>query len=278
MIYGIDAGASFVKAVSVDSVKKFNSMICPYRELRMTNGDNLDEGSYIIEFRGEKFFAGNIAERESIGGRKPGGISKAHNETLLRVLLYLHQFGSATSKIAVGQPIEGMVEEEKNRIKDMLKGKHEFTVNGETKTLKIEEVAIVPECAAGFYSLEDRPEGTVNTIDAGSTTINYCQVMNDFFIDKASGTLNYGTETNKSINIKNMAESIIAETRNTWNKHDQVFVCGGVAEQILPHLKEHFENISLIQNTKYYTHGVRNYSPQFSNAFGLYNIAKAVFS
>jgi plasmid segregation protein ParM len=280
-IIAIDAGAYEVKGRTRDEVFKFRSTIGPYRHLHLGNadGNEMEAGDFIVEYEDEKLFVGNIAWRECHAIREPRDISKAHEETKIRVLVAVHKYGKTKGNcLVIGQPIRGMVDKDREKIENMLKGSHTITVNNVKKTFYIEDVKVAPEGSGAYFSMEDRPEDIANIIDAGSGTFNYLRVEDGYFIDRKSGTLAFGAETHMEMTEKQMAVAILAEIRGKWNLYEPTYLCGGIAEYLLPYIKEHFNNIQLIKPVLYRTNGPKAYSPQYANAFGYYSMGKAVFA
>ncbi|WP_144550744.1 ParM/StbA family protein [Bacillus sp. X1(2014)] len=280
-ILAIDAGAYEVKGRTRDHVFKFRSTIGPYRHLHLVNadGNQMEAGDYIVEYEDEKLFLGNIAWRECHAIREPRDISKAHEETKIRVLVAVHQYGKIRGNcVVIGQPIRGMVDKDRDMIEKMLKGSHTITVNNIRKTFSIDDVRVAPEGSGAYFSMEDRPEEIANIIDAGSSTFNYLRVEDGYFIDRKSGTLAFGAETHMDITEKQMAEAILAEIRGKWDLVEPTYLCGGIAEYLYPYVKRHFKNIQLIKPVLYRANGPKVYSPQYANAFGYYSMGKAVFA
>ncbi|QOR65799.1 ParM/StbA family protein [Cytobacillus suaedae] len=281
-VMAIDAGAYEVKGRTKDEVFKFRSAMGPYRQLKVSNVLNKDivgsQEDFIIEYNDETMYLGDIAVRECHILREPKHISKAHDETKIRVLVAVHQYGKKSGNlVVVGQPIQGLTPNEKESIVDMLKDIHTITVNGEKKTFSIDDVKVVGEAAGAYFSIEERPEMITNVIDAGSSTFNYLRVEDGFFIDRKSGTLNYGTETDKNITHKQMVDAIISTTKGKWNSSDPTFLAGGVAGELLPHFQDYFNNIQLIEPVHFKSNYPEKHPPQFANAFGFYLIGKTVF-
>jgi plasmid segregation protein ParM len=276
-IIAVDAGAYEVKGRTRDEVFKFRSTIGPYRHLHL--GNQMEAGDYIVEYGDEKLFVGNIAWRECHAIREPRDISKAHEETKIRVLVAVHQYGKTKGNcVVVGQPIGGMVKKDREKIENMLEGVHTITVNNVKKTFSIEEVKVAPEGSGAYFSMTDRPDEIANIIDTGSSTFNYLRVEDGYFIDRKSGTLAFGAETHSEMTEKQMTVAILAELRGKWHLYEPTFLCGGIAEYLLPYMKEHFRNIQLIKPVHFRISGPKTYSPQYANAFGFYTLGKAVFA
>lgn len=276
-ILAVDAGAYEVKGRTRDEVFKFRSTIGPYRHLHLAN--QMEAGDYIVEYGDEKLFVGNIAWRECHAIREPRDISKAHEETKIRVLVAVHQYGKTQGNcVVVGQPIHGMVKKDREKIENMLEGVHTITVNNVKKTFYIEEVKVAPEGSGAYFSMADRPDEIANIIDTGSSTFNYLRVEDGYFIDRKSGTLAFGAETHREMTENQMAVAILAELRGKWHLNEPTFLCGGIAEYLLPYMKEHFRNIQLIKPVHDRMNGPKTYSPQYANAFGFYALGTAVFA
>jgi hypothetical protein len=163
---------------------------------------------------------------------------------------------------------------EKQGIIDMLKGKHQVTVNGFTQNIYIEDVRVTPEGGAAFWS---NPQmGMFRIIDCGSGTINAATIIDKKFINSSSDTFNFGAETIKNKNdMSGMARGIIRNTSSLkWQKNDVIWVCGGIAEQITPFIQLHYPNAVLLTPN---LSGVMRLKPVFSNACGYYDLAKRVF-
>src|SRR5690554_6109639 len=149
MILGIDAGNSEVKVCGEFGVIQFPSDISEWRERRLVS-----EGfPYDIEFeyQGKKGFAGTLAQTEGEFGGTQKGDTKAHEETLLRVLFALRNYSEHEHfKIIVGQPINRHTQEEKEKIKKLLLGNHVITINGVEKRFFINRVEVAAEEASSF--------------------------------------------------------------------------------------------------------------------------------
>ncbi|WP_121609142.1 ParM/StbA family protein [Mesobacillus foraminis] len=281
-IMAIDAGAYEVKGRTKDEIFKFRSALGPFRHLHLANGsdNHLDSGDYIVEYGEEKLYLGEIAWRECHALREPRDISKAHEETKIRALVAVHQYGKEKGNcLVIGQPIRGMVQLDKEKIVSMLAGTHTITVNNKQKTFSIDEVRVAPEGSGAYFSMVNRSDNfIVNIIDAGSSTLNYLRVEGGYFIDKKSGTLAFGSETHDEMTHKQMAAAIMADLRGKWNQHELTFLCGGIAEVLLPYLEEDFDNIQLIKPVMNLANGPKIHSPQYANAFGFYTLGKAIFT
>jgi plasmid segregation protein ParM len=227
-------------------------------------------------------FAGSIAEVEDEWGNGATyGDSKAHADTKVRVLLAIHRYmekycpNATTFCIVVGQPVISHIEKEKEKIIKMLKGRHEFTVNGIKRNIWIADLRVTTEGGGGFWS--NPQNGMCRIIDAGSGTINLVSILNNKHIVKSSTTMNIGTETMQNKNdLDGMARGIIqAATKLKWKKDDTVLICGGVANVILPHIQKHFIGSDTIKPLLKREYDVISSQPVYANAIGFYNLANS---
>lgn len=271
MILGIDAGNYEVKTAGELGLDCFYSDIGEYRERNLKNKHGKND--MVFNYNGRWGFAGSLARFESEFGGTIMGESKAHDDIVIRVLLAIHRYRTSmceTCSIVVGNPISSHTPGEKKRIQELLTGRHEITVNNERKIIDIEAVRIAPEGAAAFWSFPQ--EGVVRIIDVGSGTVNVATIINQRYVDRDSFTLNFGANTTKSNDLKEMARAIITKTYN-WNSEEPVYLVGGVAEKLEPHLKAYFKNGRVI----YPAFKQQETQPKFANSIGFYKLAKGVF-
>lgn len=282
LILGIDAGNNEAKVAGLYGVDTSKTAICGWfeRDVEETFGDDDTE----FEIDGRKGFAGSIAiEEDEFGGGSMFGDTKAHDDTKIRVLLAVNRYikkycpKEYSVRVVVGQPIKTHKESEKQKIKDMLQGHHNFVVNGEQVSYHIEAVEVATEGGGAFWSQPGM--GLVRILDIGSGTVNAITVKDKKIINNSSNTFNFGAETikNKS-DLVGMARGIIQNTSKLkWHKDDLVYICGGIADQIVMNMQNHFKNIVVLNPLLQYKGGVMVLHPVYSNAIGFYNIAKGVF-
>lgn len=284
LLLGIDAGNFKAKVASVHGVDSFKTNICGWfeRDVQETFGE--DDMSFEID--GRKGYAGSIAEAEDeFGDGTRYGDSKAHDETKIRVLLAIHRYmekynlAASSVYIVTGQPIATHKEGEKQLIIDLLKGKHDYVVNGKRRKITIEDVKVSPEGSAAFLSNPNLGNGILHIIDVGSGTVNMATVSEKRFIHKSSGTMDTGIETLKNRNdLEGMSRGIIqATTKLKWKKDDTVFVCGGIANLMLPHLQKHYVNAEVLKPLLATETETVTEKPIYANAIAFYNIAKGVY-
>ncbi len=270
------------KVIGPFGADKFRTNICDWFERDIEETFGTDDMEF--EIGGRKGFAGTIAMYEDeFGNGATYGDTKAHEDTKIRVLLainrYLNKYCPNINRIAVvvGQPIKNHKDNEKNKIKNMLLGEHRIKVNNKTRTFFIENVRVVPEGTAAFWS---RPQdGLVRIIDIGSGTVNAATMIDKRHINTASDTFNFGMETIKNKeDYQTVSRGIIRNTTKLkWQKTDKIYICGGASEGIAPYIIEHYHNAELLIPQFANGNGVKILTPIFANAVAFYNIAKGAF-
>lgn len=280
-ILGIDAGNFETKIFGKGGPMKFPSLIGEYREFNLDV--HMKEYDFIFEYNGKKGFAGTLAERESELAASIFTTSKAHDELILRVLIAIHKYSNDNKfKIIIGQPISKHTPEQKTKMKKMIKGEHEITINNVTKKINIERVEVAAEGAAAYWS-NPVYKGKVHVIDVGSGTINCATLLDGDYIDRDSFTLSFGMETLKNKDLAEISRKIHHEgKRRRWGT-SKVLVCGGSAEVMFPHLVTKFVDVDLLKPkyVKKQDNGgmkAEYLSPTYANAVGFYNIGKVVLA
>lgn len=282
LILGIDAGNHNAKVVGEYGVDSYRTAICDWFERDVVEMHGTDDMEFDID--GRKGFAGSIAVYEDeFGGGSMFGDTKAHEDTKIRILLAIHRYiekycpDVQDVSLVNGQPIISHKESEKQEIISMLKGTHEYTVNGQQRKVTIHNVGVAPEGSGAFWS--NPMDGTVRIIDVGSGTVNAASVINKRHINQSSTTFNFGMETvNNKEDLASVARGIIrGTTRLKWKKTDNVFICGGIATDIYHHIVEHYGNAKLIQPLLQHENDTSILDPVFANAIGFYKIAQGAF-
>lgn len=272
MKLGIDTGNFNVKVCSDSGLLHFNSSLGESRQINLQQVHGEDD--MVFEYEGETGFAGSLAYYESEFSGSIMSTTKAHRDTRIRALLAIHRYTTIYNipdnqfDIVLGQPICMHNINEKEKIKKMLKGEHTIKVNGIEKTFSINRIEIAAECASSYWGSK-QPEGLVRIIDIGSGTVNFATILDKRFIDKDSDTLPFGVNTNKTNSLPSLSRGIAVHLLKKWNANDQVYIVGGIAETIQPHLKEYFPNIEILHpifNQQYV-------SPIFANAIAFHMIA-----
>lgn len=275
MKLGIDAGNYAVKMCGEKGLLHFNSAIGEARDIRLQQQHGYDD--MVFEYEGEKGFAGSLAIYESEFGGSLMGDTKAHRDTKLRVLIGIHRYcemykiDEIDFEIVVGQPISNHSNEDKEKIKSMLKGEHTITVNGIEKTFSIDKIEVAAEGVTSHWS--NPRQGKVRILDIGSGTVNYASVIDSRYVDKDSGTLAFGVNTNKSDSIKSLSRGIATHTLKKWSADDKVLLVGGIAETILPYIKEYFSNAEVL----YPVFNGQYANSIYANAIAFYIVAVNIY-
>jgi plasmid segregation protein ParM len=255
-IVGIDTGKYQTKFVYRSGMGVFKSNLYPYRPLKVEN----EADDFIVEHEGEKYFGGDLGEREGYIPISYKDESKLHKTTLINVLSVLHKIGDTNYKIVIGSPISRRTEREKEEIRRMIKGTHRIAINGNERLIRVEECQVSPEGAAGFYS--EPQKGIVQGLDFGSTTINYFFMENMKFIDKRSGTFPIDAEVR---DYKGIMKGVYSQLIHKFGDNPTMII-GGLAKDYQHIVNNFYPQTFLVQN------------PIMATAIGFYRIAKGIYS
>lgn len=273
---GVDAGNENGKVVG-----KYGELI--YKTALSEHNPDSEEtfgpDDMVIEYNDQKMFGGTIAKFDGeFAGSIMGG-TKAHSDTLFRVLTGIHRyliyydFFETEFKTVVGQPIDFHKNTEKQKIINMLEGTHTIIVNDIAKTFIISKVLVSKETP--FWA--EPEEGLIRHIEAGSGTINLSTFLDKKFISKDSKTLPYGMESTKSKDRKAMARSIIAETSKKWGKNDKIKIAGGGTKELHNHISGFYSNTHILKPKLYHNGKIKVLDPIYANAVAFYNTAVRMF-
>lgn len=257
---GADVGKYQTRIVDgIDSKFVFPSRIIRFDNSKLIR--NLGEKDFIVNYEGQKFFIGNLAARE---GRVPiqyKNTSKVHFTTLINLLCGLHTLPDERFKIVINTPISNKSEKEVLALKKLVKGKHEFLINGEKRTIFIEDVGVWVEGGAGFFS-HPLP-GTVQGFDFGSTTTNYFYFEEHEFININSDTFPYGIENSDEFakNPEAFMEAVYAQLSHVFKPNNKTMVMGGGYEIMFDYVKHYYQKAFVVND------------PIFATAIGLYLLA-----
>lgn len=279
MIIGADGGNKNLKMFGELGELIFNSELGEYRERNLEQTFSNDD--IVFEFKGEKGFAGTLAENESQFSTSIMGDTKAHEEFLIRILLGLHKYTDKTTdfQIVVGQPISKHNASEKAKMKKMLEGGHEITVNDVRKKIHIHRAEVAAEGGASFWS--DPRKGKIRIIDFGSGTTNCASLIDGKYIDKDSFTIREGLNTLLTDDVSGLVRHVCIHALRRWDVDDSILLCGGGAEVVYEEVCKYFSNASLLCPTverNEYGETIRYFlSPVYANAVGFYEIGKKIF-
>lgn len=274
-VVGLDIGRRNVKVYDGVKFVHFPSVIGEWRDLKLKN--DFGSKAFVVEFNGEKYFAGVLAERESEFSRQMLLEDKVHGDTLLLALIALWHFVDGNTErfdIVTGLPVNMHDNENKRRLMNLLIGDWIIRVNGVEKEIKINEVRVAVECGAAFWS--NPRDGLVRLLDGGSKTINFVTMLDKRYVDRDSGTLSFGFDTNKSLDLRQLSARIAGELGKKWTKDDEVFVIGGQADNLVNLLKGYFPKIRKLHTGKWVELDNMVDLNLFANAIGYFNIGKAV--
>ncbi len=271
LILGVDAGNYNAKTAGPHGLDTYRTAICDWFERDIAERYGDDDMEFEVNRR--KGYAGSIAAVEDqFGGLSMFGDSKAHDDTLVRVLLAIYRYqtkydcGGQPVAIVTGQPIIAHKPTEKSKLQALLLGTHDVKVNGKHRRITIEEVGVAAEGSAAIWS--NPTKGLVRIIDVGSGTVNCATISDMRHVNTASSTFNFGMETvDDKHDLATNARGIIrATTALKWRRSDAVYVCGEIASEILPHLRTHYMHVQTVCAT-----------PLYANAIGYYEIARRTY-
>jgi plasmid segregation protein ParM len=270
-LIAVDPGGYGTKYMTHDKLGRFDSIMGEYRERRLEQSFGPDD--MVVEYQGNKFFAGTLARYESEYAGSLLSDSKAHEEAKLRVLMAIHRvITSDHVKLITSQPIVKHIESEKRKIRDMLLGRHVITVNGEKKQFYVDEVNVGAEGGVAFWS---HPiEGKDRILDIGSGTVNGATLDNRRYIDRESDTISLGMGTNLQNDPERFSRAISIHFLRKWNREDQVRVCGYEAETMLPFLHSYFPNAIVLKPKVRMSGQITFEHPVYANVVGLFEILR----
>jgi len=255
-IVAVDCGRSRVKVVAEGQKPfMFPSVLGQYHK----RGYREDlPGDIEMFYNGSGYFIGQLAEREAYNPYRNFDRTKVTKETLLLTLAALWQTGIQDDIFLVMPiPIKNYEDEEERRgLKELLKGEHEVTVNGDTRTIHIARVMIVMEGAVAFFA--HHRLGTVRILDLGSRMWNAATFKDGVYINRESGSFNLGcdmlgkdTKVTEE-QIQTAADTINGEVRRLrWEDDDLVLLIGGGNEAFAPYIQNYFPNAEVVKDGVY---------------------------
>lgn len=279
---GVDAGNYSAKVAGPYGVDTYRTAICDWFPRNV--GETWGEDDMEFEVDGRRGYAGTVAVYEDqFGGGAMYGESKVHEDTKIRVLLALHRYitkyapDTTHVSLVTGQPIKTHTPDEKDALSHMLRGTHEFTVDGVKRKLTVVDAGVAPEGSGAYWS--NPQDGLIRIIDVGSGTVNCATLLDKRHVNAQSRTFNYGMETVDSSDLSTVARAINRNTTQLkWRKDDNIYVCGGVANEILPHLASHLTNVKALVPQLHLAEGyAESHDPVYANAVGFYEIARLAF-
>lgn len=236
---GIDTGRKATK-VAGDRIITFPSAVGTARALRLESKQDYD-----VVIDGEHLFVGRLAE-ESLDRREMASESKLHPETraLFLTALALEANGEPLS-ITTGAPVAQHTPENQILFGALVKGSHQVRINGQEQMLNVEKVNLVPEGAGAWWHEVLNDQGKIcdqalirqdvtRIVDLGSRTVNYLTLLEGRYLDRASGTFNYGCMELEQAegNPEQLARRILADLTWCWpdmRRTNLLFLTGGGA-------------------------------------------------
>lgn len=242
-LVALDAGRNGIKVVRNGSRDYFRAAVAPHRDLNLER--KIVRNDMTVQFGGEKFFVGDIAHEESIGGTQMMLASKAHRDTLILTLTALHRLFSGDDRIFImtGVPVETPEKDEKQRLKLLLYGTHRICVNEQWKTFHIERVEVATEAATTAWALR-RGDAYV-IVDVGSRTVNYATMRNYKWVDIMSGTLDYGLDSVGIMTPAQFSRMVIADLSRRLRTLPKLILIGGMAHVLAEEFKRYTPDVEV---------------------------------
>jgi len=278
----LDCGNNGGKTVGWHGYDYFKTNICDWFERNID--EKFSEDDLEFEIDGKRGFAGPIAEYENeFGGSSIYGDSKAHGDMKIRALIsayrYIEKFCPGTKElyIVTGQPIKGHVKEEKEKIQDMLGGRHVFGINGEQKEILIHDVKVGAEGSMAFWATDLGDDAFI--LDIGSGTVNAAEIRDRKHINRSSDTFIFGTDTiSQSDNYHSLARGVVVNlTKLKWDRKAAVHVCGGIAEKFYDPFKQYYQNAKILIPKYKQKAKIMLLHPVYANAVGGFELAKRIY-
>lgn len=256
---GVDVGRDKVKVQHENGYFSFSSKLGEVRDFEFS--DEIGQDDMIGEYRGHQFTAGSFV-RESDWGGSLMTESKIHEDTVILTLIALHKaFKSSEIGLVTNLPINNHAKD-KGRLKQMLDGYHEITINGVAKQFDI-RCEVAPE-GSGIFKYAGK--GIIHGLNIGSRTVNAITFEDQLKIGRLSDTFDFGMETQKSNSAQGMAKKIAGLIgAMKWHQDEPVYLCGGGAAYIQSDLMKYFSNVRMTPN------------PLYLDAEGFYRIAREIY-
>ncbi|WEG14181.1 ParM/StbA family protein [Pullulanibacillus sp. KACC 23026] len=258
-IVGVDVGRCNVKVFYQSGHFMYPSNLGELRDMEFTDERGKDD--IIGEYRGRHFTAGTIT-RESDYQTPLMTENKVHEDTLILTLIGLHKaFESSEVGIVTNLPINNH-SKDKKRLKQLLEGFHEITLNGVKKSFHV-HCEVAPE-GSGIFKYAG--PGVIHGLNIGSRTVNAITFEDGVKIGRLSDTFDFGTLTNKSKNTLGMGKEIAGRiSQLKWHEEEPIYLCGGGASEVVSELMRYYRMIRITPD------------PMFTDAEAFYKIAREVY-
>lgn len=253
MEFGWDGGRKSAKTAGANGYRdSFDSWVGDARTLKLTNSERSTD--IIITTEGKTHFIGALAKDESFAPRRMMTESKIHEDTriLFQASIARAIPDGTTVDIVTGVPIAQHDPRTKEQLIALLSGVHDVEINGTRKRFLVRLVRVAIEGATVYLTLAKEGNGIVRIIDIGSRTVNFATISNGRFVDRLSGTLDYGMEKLAQTDNETAAAQIAGDLSWRWtDPHDQMFLVGGGALRLGNDLQYHFQNVTIPQDSVY---------------------------
>ncbi len=265
LVVGADVGKYKTKVVWRNGVQGHLSKISTYREIR--DNIKLDDNFIVIEFNGQKYLAGELAEREGQNFLNNPNIYKSNLITLLNLLIELSKLPDTEFNVVLGNPFSINVQKERELLKNLIIGTKEFVVNGKQHKIHIRNVGVCPEGLSAWYapSVSSATYEDCNIIDFGSSTIHCIAIRKKKLVDKRSHTFNFGFDEQSMIdhNYEGLMQSIKSQMEKRWDDGDKkMILVGGKAPEMFKYVRDIYDKSNPVIHNNH----------EYANALGLYEL------
>jgi len=237
---GIDTGRKLTK-VAGENVLIFPSVVGTARRLKLEN-----EADYDIKIDGKHYFVGWLAD-EAYDRREMASESKIHDETRVLFLTALSLMLNSEEPLLItsGLPVSQYSPETKILYNGLVQGRHQIEMKGMRINANIDLIHVLPEGAGAWWDAVLSESGRISDhslmrqpvtriLDLGSRTINYLTLIEGRYLDRCSGTFNYGClEMERPDNDPDrFTRRIMADLTKQWSdikRSDVLFLTGGGA-------------------------------------------------
>lgn len=221
----------------------FPSWVGEARELKLKN--ELRPTDIQLETPIGAFFLGDLAKDESHGGARFMTEAKHHLDTKLLMAAAIGRYALHTGEerftVTTGVPAKLHKQENKRALADLLVGGYEVVLNGRKVSFTVERVDVAVEGPSAYMLLCPGAPGTRRFLDLGSRMINYGTMRNGRWVDKESGSLEFGCDSADVPTDDALARLITAEISLKWRDFSPItYVFGGGIRRCGNYLARYF--------------------------------------
>ncbi|MDP5275254.1 ParM/StbA family protein [Chengkuizengella axinellae] len=261
---GADVGKYKTKIKWRGGIQSHLSSVSTFRELR---GEiPLDDQNMIIEYENQKFFVGDLADREGQNYLNSPDWHKSNTVTLINLFAAVSRIPSTDFSIVVGNPFGINTPKERERLKSMIVGTKHFKVNHKDYRVTIHNVGVAPEGMAAYYSVPLHND--LNILDFGSSTIHAIAIRNRRLTDSRSHTFDFGFESLVDTDYRSIMQGIKFKLEKKWGDFNKrIMLIGGMASEMDAFVKEQYPNSQI----------TIHHNQHFANALGMYEMGKVAY-